>query len=261
MSGSTESALNAASIGIAVRILVGAMVAALTLPCSPAAAESIDSPTTSLSPITSMPPTTSVTSTSSETMTTTTTMHSLRIIGDSLHHGADVFGSLSDRIEASGRWRQTRFDSVPGRSIRQGARLLKKLPPAQDEVLMIALGTNDMLSRTSRTYPAYAIDLLMRRTAGRPVMWLTIEFDRTRPDWRSRGVRFNRELRRAAARWPNLTVADWSRHFEPRGASRFVSDGIHLTTTGYRKRANWTTQQLKQWHRRLTTEAPIATTS
>lgn len=255
MSGSTESARNANSKGIAVRILVGAMVAALMLPHSPAAAESIDSPTTSLSPVTSVPPTTSVTSAPPGTMT----MHSLRIIGDSLHHGADVFGSLSDRIEASGRWRQTRFDSVPGRSIRQGARLLKKLPPAQDEVLMIALGTNDMLSRTSRTYPAYAIDLLMRRTAGRPVMWLTIEFDRTRPDWRSRGVRFNRELRKAAARWPNLTVADWSRHFEPLGASRFVSDGIHLTTTGYRKRANWTTQQLRRWHGRLTTEAPIVT--
>lgn len=177
----------------------------------------------------------------------------LVILGDSLQVGAELYGSLSSRIERSGRWRSLRHDAVPGRTIRQGVRLLKGRPLPADSVLLVALGTNDMLAHSSGSYASRMIDSLMRRAGDRPVRWMTIEFDRTRPNWRVRGKRFNRELRRATARWPNLSVADWSKHFEPKGRSRYIHDGIHLTSAGYRKRANWTTRELKRWLSELLT--------
>ena len=101
----------------------------------------------------------------------------------------------------------------------------------------------------------------MKAANGKPVLWLNIEFSPTRPDWRSRGVRFNRELRKAKLRWPNLEIADWDKFFVPRRSSRFVQDGIHLTVSGYRTRASFMVAQLNIWADLLMDQTTTTTTT
>ncbi|MEY2966150.1 MAG: hypothetical protein RLY50_200, partial [Actinomycetota bacterium] len=72
----------------------------------------------------------------------------------------------------------------------------------------------------------------------RPVLWVNLEFGSLpameRP---ARARMFNSQLVRAAKRWKNLRIANWNRSFTPRGRSRFLADGVHLTTSGYKTRA------------------------
>ena len=80
----------------------------------------------------------------------------------------------------------------------------------------------------------------MQNTRGIPVLWVNLEFSQTgRSDWRSRGVRFNKELRAAKLRYPNLTIADWNTAFTPKSKSQFINDGVHLTVSGYKTRCSF----------------------
>jgi hypothetical protein len=81
---------------------------------------------------------------------------------------------------------------------------------------------------------------VMNKTRGLPVLWVNLEFSQTgRKDWRARGVRFNKELRLAKLRYPNLTIADWNTAFTPKSKSRFINDGVHLTVSGYKTRSSF----------------------
>lgn len=187
--------------------------------------------------------------------------HHVYIVGDSLTVGPELFASLSRRVTRTKKWNSTLVNAKVGRTIPQGISVLKRARFRQPTAILVALGTNDVLSRREASYPAQAIDNLMRAAQGKPVLWLNLEFAHTRPDWRSRGVRFNRELRRATTRWPNLQIADWDRHFVPNGPSRFIQDGIHLTVSGYRTRTSFMVAQLNDWADRLWNQSTTTTTT
>lgn len=187
-------------------------------------------------------------------------IHHVYIIGDSLTVGPQLFASLSRRVTRTKNWNSTLVNAKVGRTIPQGISVLKKAKFRAPTAIVVALGTNDVLSRRKASYPARAIDQFMRAAQGRPVLWFNLEFSKTRPDWRSRGVRFNKELRRATSRWPNLQIADWDRHFKPKGPSRFIQDGIHLTVSGYKTRATFMVRQLNGWATRLAMQSTTTST-
>lgn len=193
--------------------------------------------------------------------------HHVYVIGDSLTVGPELFASLSRRVTRTMRWNSAIVNAKVGRTIPQGITVLKKARFRSPTAIVVALGTNDMLSRRETSYPAQAIDDFMRAANGKPVLWMNLEFAHTRPDWRSRGNRFNKELRKARSRWSNLHIADWDKYFTPKGPSRFIQDGIHLTVTGYKTRTSFMVSQLNTWAEQLwattttTTTAPPPTTT
>jgi lysophospholipase L1-like esterase len=189
--------------------------------------------------------------------------HHVYIIGDSLTVGTEMFASLRRRVDQTKRWKSAIVDAKVGRSIPQGINIVKRTKFRSPTAIVVALGTNDVLSRRVASYPARVIDEFMRATKGKPVLWVNLEISDTRPDWRARGMRFNRELRKARSRWPNLEIADWEKSFTPKGESRFSRDGIHLSVTGYRTRTTFMLSQLNKWKQRLwdqsTTTIPTPT--
>jgi len=165
---------------------------------------------------------------------------SLFIVGDSLTVGTEAFGSFSSKVTALGTWTNVVMDAKVGRKASLGASVIAKGLKATTTALVIALGTNDMISKPETWYPRWVIDEVMHTTRGLPVLWVNLEFSQTgRGDWRARGVRFNKELRLAKLRYPNLTIADWNTAFTPKSASRFVADGVHLSVSGYRTRSTF----------------------
>ena len=164
----------------------------------------------------------------------------LLLVGDSLTVGTEAFGSLSKKIVALGTWTNVVVDAKVGRKASLGASIIEKGLTSSTTALVIALGTNDMISKPETWYPRWVIDTVMNKTRGLPVLWVNLEFSQTgRSDWRARGVRFNRELRLAKYRYPNLSIADWNTAFTPQSKSRFIVDGVHLTVSGYKTRSNF----------------------
>ena len=192
----------------------------------------------------------------------------LYVVGDSLTFGANYFDKMQSKIQALGTWQQVVVDAKDGRKTTVGTRILTDRIRTNPWItaVVVALGTNDMISHGEASYPDKAIDRVMKAAAGRPVLWMNVRFNKSpRPDWRSRGIRFNRALVRAQSRWANLTVADWSTWFVPKGKVRYISDGIHLTVSGYRVRSVWLVSQLRNFGQTIvnatTTTLPPDTTS
>lgn len=178
----------------------------------------------------------------------------LLFIGDSLTVGADAFGALATNLRRSGLWSAVVMDAKVGRKASQGVTTLadRMETTRNPTAIVIALGTNDMISQRSTSYPADVIDRVMNESLGVPVLWVTPTFSVTiRPDWRQRAARFNRALRAARTEWPNLTVADWAGYFSPKGGSRFIADGVHLTVTAYKARASWTVRETTAFGRAI----------
>lgn len=164
----------------------------------------------------------------------------LLVVGDSLTVGTDAFGSLTTKLRALGTWTSVVVDARIGRTANAGSLLLAKNISKTTTAIVIALGTNDMISKTQSSYPRWVIDRVMMQSRNRPVLWVNLEFsEKSRPDLAVRAKRFNSELRRATARWTNLTVSDWNAGFKPNTTSRFIADGIHLTVQGYRTRSKF----------------------
>ena len=185
----------------------------------------------------------------------------LLIIGDSLSVGTDYFGKLQSRTERLGIWPIVSIDDKPGRKASLAAPILKKQLTAATTAIVIALGTNDMISRTESWYPRYVIDLVMAETRNLPVLWVNTEFSALgRRDWISRSVRFNKALVKAQARWPQLRIADWNTSFTPKASSRFIADGVHLTVSGYKTRATFTVNALRTYGMQVV-DASTTTTS
>lgn len=162
----------------------------------------------------------------------------LLIVGDSLTVGTEAFGTLSTKVNSLGIWTNVAMDAKVGRKASLGASVIEKGLTATTTAIVIALGTNDMISKSETWYPRWVIDTVMQKTRGVPVLWVNLEFSQTgRSDWRARGVRFNKELRLAKLRYPNLAIADWHTAFTPLSKSRFIEDGVHLTVSGYKTRS------------------------
>lgn len=187
----------------------------------------------------------------------------LVVVGDSLTVGAAAFGSLKSRLADLNVWTRVIVDARTGRKASTGAKVIaSRLATSADATaIVIAMGTNDMISNANPGYPRTLIDTVMARTRGLPVLWVNIEFSSVvHPDWVARATRFNRELRRATARWPRLRVADWNSTFTSGTVIRFVGDGVHLTTTAYRMRARWLTQQARAFGNAIVNETTTTTT-
>lgn len=188
----------------------------------------------------------------------------LYVVGDSLTFGANYFDRMQSKIQALGTWQKAVVDAKDGRKTTVGARILKdqiRSNPAITAVV-VALGTNDMISHGESSYPDRAIDSVMSAAAGRPVLWMNVRFNTNpRPDWRARGLRFNRALVRAQARWSNLAVADWATWFTPSGKVRYISDGVHLTVSGYRVRSGWLVSQLRNFGQTIVDATTTTTTT
>lgn len=187
----------------------------------------------------------------------------LLFLGDSLTVGADAFGAVAVNLRRAGIWTAVVMDARVGRTARQGASTLASRMEStrNPTAVVVALGTNDMISQRAASYPPAVIEKVMNESLGVPVLWVTPTFSATiRPDWRQRALRFNRALRAAQTEWPNLHVADWSGAFVPRGASRYIADGVHLTVSGYRTRASWTVRQVASFGRTII-DATTTTTS
>ena len=164
----------------------------------------------------------------------------LYVVGDSLTVGTEAFGSLSKKVNALGIWTNVTMDAKVGRKASLGASVIRKGVSSSTTAIVVALGTNDMISKPETWYPRWVIDIVMQNTRGLPVLWVNLEFSQTgRKDWRARGVRFNKELRLAKLRYPNLTIADWNTAFTPKSKSRFINDGVHLTVSGYKTRSSF----------------------
>ena len=164
----------------------------------------------------------------------------LYVVGDSLTVGTEAFGSLSKKVNALGIWTNVTMDAKVGRKASLGASVIRKGVSSSTTAIVVALGTNDMISKPETWYPRWVIDIVMQNTRGLPVLWVNLEFSQTgRSDWRARGVRFNKELRAAKLRYPNLTIADWNTAFTPKSKSRFINDGVHLTVSGYKTRSSF----------------------
>jgi hypothetical protein len=185
----------------------------------------------------------------------------LLIIGDSLSVGTDYFGKLQTRIDRLAIWPSVFIDDKSGRKASLAAPILEKQLTADTTAIVIALGTNDMISRPEQWYPQYVIDLVMAKTRNLPVMWVNTEFSALgRRDWISRSVRFNKALVKAQARWPQLRIADWNTSFTPKASSRFIADGVHLTVSGYKTRATFTVNALRTYGMQVV-DASTTTTS
>lgn len=164
----------------------------------------------------------------------------LLVMGDSLTVGATVLGKFSGSLRTVRRsWTKVVIDAKVGRTARQGSALLPRaIRRSKAKAVVVALGTNDMMSRRTAAEASALIDQVMVAAGDLPVLWVNLEFGslpaRERP---ARARMFNSQLVRAAKRWENLRIANWNRSFTPRGRSRFLADGVHLTTTGYKTRA------------------------
>ena len=174
----------------------------------------------------------------------------LIVVGDSLMEGSSVYGKLASQLTALKTWTSVTVDYKRGRRTSESYTVVdRRLTAAKNPTaLVIALGTNDMISHGEPSWPARVIDRMMIEAGGLPVLWVNVTFNgAVHPDWKLRAARFNRALRAARTEWPNLTIADWSMFFVPKGASRYIADGVHLTVSGYRTRANWLTSQIKSF--------------
>ena len=190
----------------------------------------------------------------------------LLVVGDSLTFGANYFGKLGVKSQATNIWTKVVVDAKNGRKATVGARVIADRLTDTTTAIVVALGTNDMISKSATWYPDYAIDTVMEQAGAVPVLWVNLEFSATgRPDWRSRAVRFNRALKNATNRYPNLVVADWNKFFTPKGQSRFVADGIHLTVTGYKTRTSFFLSQMSVFSQQIinatTTTSTVETTA
>ena len=190
------------------------------------------------------------TSTSSTVATPTAPIKpgALFILGDSLCLGAEIFGKLSTTVKASARWTTVVSDCKMGRRALDGRSILTTTLESRTDFagIVVALGTNDLLSRREKAYPAWIIEEMMSRAKGKPVLWVEVTYGGVHPDYVGRARRFNTALATAAKRYPNLSIAPWFDAY-PSKSRLWERDGIHPTVPGYRMRATFLAKQISHF--------------
>lgn len=186
---------------------------------------------------------------------------SLFFVGDSLTVGTKAFGDLQKRLDKLQMWDRVIINAKVGRRTDQSLSVLTQSMPEDASAIVVALGTNDVISRREPQYPAWVINEVMELSGGLPVLWFNTDFSPTgRGDWRFRSRRFNRALRDAREEWPNLVIGDWYSFFTPKGKNRFQSDGVHLSVSAYKLRASFTETQIRKFGQ-LIVDATTTTTT
>ncbi len=108
-----------------------------------------------------------------------------------------------------------------------------------DGCWVLALGTNDTadVAVGSNVDLAARISEMMRVTRGEPVMWVNvISLLRNGPYSEANMQKWNSALMGACAHYPNMRVFNWAALPQ---RSWFINDGIHYTSAGYAKRAQF----------------------
>jgi len=125
-----------------------------------------------------------------------------------------------------------------GRRALDGLNILTKALEARPDYagVVVALGTNDLLSRREKAYPAWIIEQMMSRVKGKPILWVEVTYGGVHPDYVGRARRFNSALADAAKKHANLAIAPWFAAYPSKSRS-WERDGIHPTVSGYRTRA------------------------
>jgi lysophospholipase L1-like esterase len=105
-------------------------------------------------------------------------------------------------------------------------------------VVVVELGANDFGDP-----PLFGqqIDPAMAAIGDRHVIWLTVSHFTPQAD------ALNAEIHAAAARWPNLTVADWA-SVVLANPNAVYSDGLHLTPSGYQLMAAFVLAHVTAWY-------------
>lgn len=148
--------------------------------------------------------------------------NSVFVLGDSV-----FLGTTAAIPSALPEWLVT-YDAVGNRRLAQGIDVLAARRGQIGEAVVVHLG-NNFIEGERGTY-ATQIDEAMAVLQDVPrVVWVTVsEVSESR-------VAINQAIREAAARWPNLRVAEWAPII---GARPELSwDGLHLTPTGRREMA------------------------
>jgi lysophospholipase L1-like esterase len=168
------------------------------------------------------------------------------LIGDSLTRESRV--ATAKRLRASG-WTPT-FRCWGSRRLDWGiaqVRRAKELGQLPDVVVM-ALGTNDVSWEPLATTQARVRTLMRLIGPKRQVLWVNLDVDYSAYS-ASRALWFNDMIRREAATRDNLTVVPWRRIARAERAGRF--DGIHYGSFGYRLRARTVAEAVDDLARRL----------
>ena len=98
-----------------------------------------------------------------------------------------------------------------------------------DELWVIALGTNDIVARTSDdTYRTLIDEMLAVVPGDRPLVWVNA----FRPQYLDGTKQFNAVLADVIGRRGNSAVADWISEAEPRMKELLRSDRLHPNETG-----------------------------
>ncbi len=160
------------------------------------------------------------------------------VVGDSLTYGAEHRGALSRRLS---RVATPFVVGVNGLAAHRTPELLQQnlatLP--RTTLVVIAVGTNDAMYHLSNEAFRRRVIEIMDAVKGRSVLWVNL---RTTAFARH-SKRLNRVLSSVDRQRSDLTVANWAD--EP--ASRLLqSDGVHLTTTGYQRRAAFITRAVRE---------------
>jgi lysophospholipase L1-like esterase len=183
---------------------------------------------------------------SSCSILTTARYHEIRYIG----HGTRVLligdsnaayaGPALDRV--LGARDTASIDAQPGIKAddpRWEPRVHADVAMTRPQVVVVQLGTNDASPSDAGAFPG-ALDRIMRALpAGIPVLWANVRTVRgVGQEWVDAARAVNLALDRATARWPNLHVIDYARHFA--GHPEWVPpDGVHLTVAGHTEYARW----------------------
>ena len=159
------------------------------------------------------------------------------LVGDSLMLGAQSHGDLSARLRRAG--------VVPVVVARNGLSTGRSAPVIQQarrkqriDLVVVALGTNDaMVGHVGAAFGRSLADVLA--VTGRvPVLWVDVHATAFARDARS----VNAQLKKAARRSSTMRLLTWS---EAPGADSLIYDGVHLTPRGYRLRAKFIIDAVK----------------
>ena len=153
------------------------------------------------------------------------------VLGDS-----NLFQSAAD-VDASlrGAGFEPTLLGVPGYGLKDLFFWFQQLPGLLEpdpDVVVVGLGTNDTHSDDEVAQFPARLDQMMQALGDPPVIWLTHVDDRPGAP-ASAGRANNAAIRAAPARWPNLTVLDFTLEMA-QNPYILSPDGLHFTPEGMR---------------------------
>jgi peptidoglycan/LPS O-acetylase OafA/YrhL/lysophospholipase L1-like esterase len=181
-----------------------------------------------------------------------TSCTSVAHIGDSTSEGMVEADYLPRRLRLAAQYEDVGVQSVytnitgarsvvevlPGTTNGQQA-VSSLIKAGFDGCWVIALGTNDTadVAVGSNVGLPTRISEMMQLTRGEPVMWVNvISLLHSGPYAEANMQKWNAALMQACSKYPNMRVFNWAALAQP---GWFINDGIHYTSAGYAKRAQY----------------------